>query len=357
MTIQMNPQLFQANCERYLTEVRKVVVGSDEPLWLSLVGMFAGGHVLFESVPGMGKTVIAMTLGSAIKDGVAATFQGTADKLPSDLIGSLIFDQESRKMKVKFGAVKPTQNVVLADEINRLAPKTTSALLSVMEERFLLINEERHDMANPFMLLATENPIEQEGVYPLPESTRDRFALKGVLRYMDRNHEIQLIKRAAIFERDKSKAAGVQPVLTPDDMVAMIEFAKKIKISENIFGYIVDLVRAGRPECDAGKYLPEDLLKAIKVGPSPRGEIWITSCARAAAAIRGGTHVTVADVQKVAPFVLAHRLILRDDVKFRMGAAGKDIDHKIIKTLIQKVDVDAAMSEEAEALRATVTGK
>ncbi len=353
MTIQMNARLFQDNCVNYLGEVRKVVVGSDEPLWLALVGMFSNGHVLYESVPGMGKTVIAMTLGSAIKDGVAATFQGTADKLPSDLIGSHIFDPATRTMKVKFGAVKPTQNVVLADEINRLAPKTTSALLSVMEERFLLINEDRHDMANPFMLLATENPIEQEGVYPLPEATLDRFAVKGVLRYMSRQHEIDLIKRTAIFERDKAKAAGVQQVLTPESIVAMIEFAKKISITDTVFGYIVDLVRAARPECGAKEMLPAELYKLIKVGPSPRAEIWLTSCSRAAAAIRGSSHVTIKDVQAVAPFVMSHRMILKDEVKYKMGEAGKDADRRIVEHLLKTVPVTGVMSEDVEALRAT----
>lgn len=349
MTTNMNSQLFLSNWNRYIGEVKKVVVGSEYPLWLAGVGMFSGGHVLYESVPGMGKTVIALTLGAAIKDGRASTFQGTADKLPSDLVGSLIFDQETGKMRVKFGAVQPDMNVVLADEINRLPPKTTSALLSVMEERYLLINEEKHEMANPFTMLATENPIEQEGVYPLPEATLDRFALKGTLAYMSRAHEIELIKRAAIFERDKAKAAGVEPTLTPEDMRQMIEFAKKqVTISDMVYGYIVDLVRSARPECGAADHLPQEMLRYVKVGPSPRGEIWLTACGKASAAMRGSTHVTIEDIKKVAPAVLAHRLVLDPAYKFQAG--NRDLDQRIIKHLVETVKV-AGMNEEAEELR------
>jgi MoxR-like ATPase len=254
--------------------------------------------------------------------------------MPMDLMGSFRLNPKTNELEILYGAVKPTLNVVVADETNRLSPKTASALLRVMENRVIDIQGTSVTCADPFLVIGTQNPIEQEGVYPLPEALKDRFCMQSSIRRLSRDLEIELTRRPSIYARKQSEAAGVVPVLTPQRMIEMRDHSKALPIEMAVSGYMVDLVRATDPNCDEFAFMPSEFRDLIESGAGLRGSKWLTACSRANAALRGSLQVHVQDAQAVAAFVLQHRITLKPDAKF---SGRKGLEEEIVLALLETV--------------------
>jgi MoxR-like ATPase len=328
-------QVFADNWANYKREVKKIIVGLDDVIDLNGICIFSDGHALLEDIPGAGKTTLALALSAAMKDGVGGVFQGTADLLPMDIIGSKAWNPETRQLEIQHGAVTPKMNILVADETNRLAPKTASSLLMVMQERKLNIQGHIFNCADPFLVIGTQNPIEQEGVYPLPEALLDRFAMKIIPGELAFDDEVDLVRRPATFARDQARSAGVQPVLSTDDMKRMRHYAQtEILMELPVSQYAIRLARATRKRCDEHKYMNPQDQGFLDMGAGRRAGIWMTACAKSHAAMRGSEKVHFEDVQAVAPYVLAHRLTLKADQKF---GGDKDLPQQIVKRLLDSV--------------------
>ena len=288
-----------AHLDRLLAEIRRVIVGQENLLRKMLVGLLSDGHILLEGVPGLAKTTAVATLARAIR----ASFhriQFTPDLLPADIVGTLIFQPRDGSFSVKKGPV--FANIVLADEVNRAPAKVQSALLEAMQERQVTIGEETHHLDDPFLVLATQNPIEQEGTYPLPEAQVDRFMFKLKIDYPTREEEREILARMA-----KGTIPAVSRVVTVDKILSAREVVHEIYMDPKVEEYIVNIVFATR-EPDKIK-LPE-LADLIEYGASPRATIYLTQAARAHAFIRGRGYVTPEDVKSVGMDVLRHRVIV-----------------------------------------------
>jgi MoxR-like ATPase len=253
--------------------------------------LLAEGHLLIEDVPGVGKTTLAKALAKAI-DGTVRRIQFTPDLLPSDVTGVAVYDQESRAFEFKPGAV--FANVVVADEINRASPKTQSALLECMEERQVTVDGVTYELARPFMVVATQNPLEMEGTYPLPEAQRDRFTARVSMGYPDREAELAMLDERATTD-PLTELAPVTDAAHVRDLVAAVS---RLHVAEPLRRYVVSLVEATRRSPD------------LRLGASPRAGLQLLRAARATAALAGRDHVLPDDVQAVAVPVLAHRLLL-----------------------------------------------
>lgn len=326
---------FATAWQQYKSQVKKIIVGLDDVINLAGICLFSDGHFLLEDVPGAGKTTLALALSAALKDGHGGVFQGTADLLPMDIIGSKAWNPEKHMLEIQFGAVTPNMHILVADETNRLAPKTASSLLMVMQERKLNIQGQQFDCADPFLVIGTQNPIEQEGVYPLPEALLDRFAMKVVPGELSFEDEVELTRRASVYARDQAKAAKVEPVLTPEDMKKMREYAQtQVALEMAVSSYIVRLVRSTRPRCEEHQFMSPEHREFIDMGAGRRAGLWLTACSKAHAAMRGSDVVHFEDVQKVAPFVLGHRVTLKADVKF---SASKALPLEIVAGLLANV--------------------
>ena len=285
--------------ESVLREIEKVVVGQRRMIERLVVGMLSNGHVLLEGVPGLAKTLAVRTL----SDTVHTKFQRlqfTPDLLPADLLGTQIYNPRTGEFSVKKGPI--FANIILADEINRAPAKVQSALLEAMQERQVTIGEETFPLEDPFLVLATQNPIEQEGTYPLPEAQVDRFMLKVVVDYPSREEEKLVLERMA-FTRERVKA---QPVITPQDIVRLRELIDEIIFEDRVKEYIINLVWATR-EPDTFK-LP--LAQYIEYGASPRATIYLALAAKAHALLRGRGYVLPEDVKAMAMDVMRHRVIV-----------------------------------------------
>jgi MoxR-like ATPase len=284
--------------KRVEAELRKVIVGQDYLLDRLLVGLLARGHVLIEGVPGLAKTLAVKTLAQTL----ALQFQRiqfTPDLLPADLIGTLIYDQRTGEFLPHRGPV--FTHLLLADEINRAPAKVQSALLEAMEEHQVTLGERSHPLPNPFMVLATQNPIEQEGTYPLAEAQMDRFMMKLRVGYPSRAEESEILERMLV-ERDLQ----VTPVLDREHLVALRAVADTVYLDHKIRGYILDLVTATREPRAAGL---ADLAELIAFGASPRASLYLARAAKAMALVRGRGYVIPEDVKEVAADVLRHRVI------------------------------------------------
>lgn len=279
-------------------EVGKVVVGQKYMIERILIGMLCDGHILLEGVPGLAKTLTVNTLASAI-DIDFQRLQFTPDLLPADIIGTLVFNQQSSEFNVKKGPI--FTNLVLADEINRAPAKVQSALLEAMQERQVTIGDETHPLPKPFLVLATQNPIEQEGTYPLPEAQIDRFMLKITVDYPTRTEEREIVERMTDFVQPKAS-----PVVGADDILKAREVVSQVYIDEKIKDYIIDIVFATR---DPATYGLARLKDYIEYGSSPRASIFLTRASRAHAFMRHRGFVTPEDVKAVAPDILRHRII------------------------------------------------
>ena len=284
--------------ERIQTAVGSRVVGQNEMMERLLVGLLTGGHVLLEGVPGLAKTLAVRTLADAIHT-TFRRIQFTPDLLPADLIGTLIWDESQREFVPKKGPI--FANLVLADEVNRAPAKVQSALLEAMQERQVTIGEASWPVPVPFLGLATQNPIEHEGTYPLPEAQVDRFMLKIRVDYPDREEEREILRRVTTDD-----LAPIAAVATPDEILAARSMLPQIRLDERVENYILDLVRATR---EAGSIDPE-LGRWVEYGASPRASIFLGRTARAHAFLDGRPFTVPEDVQAFALDVLRHRIML-----------------------------------------------
>jgi len=284
--------------ERALFEVKHVIVGQDAMIERLLVSAVAGGHCLLEGPPGLAKTLAAKTLATVL-GGTFARIQFTPDLLPADLVGTRIYRPSREQFDVEPGPV--FANVVLADEINRASPKVQSALLEVMAERQVSIGGTTFAVPQPFMVLATQNPIESEGVYPLPEAQRDRFMMKVLVDYPSDREEAEIVRRISIAP------PVANPLLTPDDWAGLQLAAQRVFVHDAVVDYAVRLVAATRRPAAAN--LPE-LAPYISYGVSPRATLALVAASRVLAMMRRRQYVLPRDVFDVAPDVLRHRLVL-----------------------------------------------
>ncbi|MCB4792005.1 MAG: MoxR family ATPase [Elusimicrobia bacterium] len=281
-----------------LSEINKVIVGQNYILERMLIGLLADGHILIEGVPGLAKTLAVKTLSSAIRTKFQR-IQFTPDLLPADLIGTLVYNPSNASFSVKKGPI--FSNLILADEINRAPAKVQSALLEAMQEYQVTIGDTTHALPEPFMVLATQNPIEQEGTYPLPEAQIDRFMLKLKITYPNKEEEKQILERMTSKTLEK-----VNPVITPEDIKKVKAIVHDIYVDEKVKNYIVDIVFATRKPED---YKLENLKSLIAYGASPRATICLTLAAKAYAFIKGRGYVTPEDVKEIGLDVLRHRVI------------------------------------------------
>ena len=281
-----------------MAEIRKVIVGQDALVDRVLVALMANGHILLEGVPGLAKTLLVKT----VAEGVDARFsrvQFTPDLLPADLLGTQIYNPRTTEFSVHKGPI--FANLVLADEINRAPAKVQSALLEAMQERQVTIGGQMFPLGEPFLVLATQNPIEQEGTYPLPEAQVDRFMLKVLVDYPKRDEERSIVDRVTGADWD-----DVQAVITPEQIVRAREMVRRIYVDDKIKEYVLDIVAATR--LPTGEAL-EDLPQLIAYGASPRASIFMVEAARAHAFVKGRGYVTPEDIKQLAPDVLRHRVI------------------------------------------------
>jgi MoxR-like ATPase len=283
---------------RILDELRKRIFGQDEMVERLLIGLLTGGHVLLEGVPGLAKTLTIRSLAATI-DATFQRIQFTPDLLPADVVGTMVYNQRSGEFTPKRGPI--FANLVLADEINRAPPKVQSALLEAMEEKQVTIGGETFPLPAPFLVLATQNPIEQEGTYPLPEAQVDRFMLKLRIYYPDRETEKQIIRQSANQEPETLTA-----VATTAEILAARKEIAGLYMDEKITDYIVDIVQATRDPAAVGLARLEPL---IEYGASPRASIFLASCARAHAYLCGRGYVLPDDVKAIGADVLRHRII------------------------------------------------
>jgi len=298
-------------------EMGKVIVGQRYMVERVLIGLLTGGHVLLEGVPGLAKTLTVSTLAKALE----VTFkriQFTPDLLPADLVGTMIFRQNTGDFAVKKGPV--FANIVLADEINRAPAKVQSALLEAMQEHQVTIGDTTFDLPHPFLVMATQNPVEQEGTYPLPEAQVDRFLLKVKVGYPSREEEMRIMQLQTVGE-----APTLQRVAGPEDIDRARALIKQIYVDPKLLDYIVDLVQATRNPADFG--LP-DLRRYIEFGASPRATISLNLAARAHAFLRRRGFVTPEDVKAVGLDVLRHRVILTYEA---------EADEESSESLLQKI--------------------
>lgn len=285
--------------DQLLSEIRKVIVGQEYLLERLLVGLLANGHVLIEGVPGLAKTLSVRALAAAIDTGFQR-LQFTPDLLPADLIGTLVYNPKEGVFTTKKGPI--FSNIILADEINRAPAKVQSALLEAMQERQVTIGTETFKLDEPFLVLATQNPIEQEGTYALPEAQVDRFMLKINIGYPSKEEEHKILKRMAVTE----KKMDVSPVVSPKKIVEVRKVINDIYMDEKIERYIVDIVFATRTPADYGM---DDLTDLIEYGASPRASINLALAAKAYAFIQRRGYVTPQDIKSIGPDVLRHRVI------------------------------------------------
>ena len=304
-------------------EVSKVIVGQEDLLEKMLVALLADGHILIEGVPGLAKTLAVKTLAQAIH----AQFQRiqfTPDLLPADITGTLIFNPKEGLFYPKRGPV--FSNFVLADEINRSPAKVQSALLEAMQERQVTIGEKTYQLPTPFMVLATQNPVEQEGTYPLPEAQVDRFMLKVMVTYPTREEEKQILERMSTHQK-----AQVNTQVTPEMILKARQVTDGIYVDEKIKNYIVNLVFATRAPKAAGL---EKLASFIAYGASPRATIFLTQAAKAYAFLNGRGYVTPEDIKAIGLDVLRHRVLLTYEAE-----AENVTSDQIVKQIFDAVDV------------------
>ena len=303
------------------TAIGEVIVGQEYMIERLLVGLLANGHVLIEGAPGLAKTLAVTTLAQALR----AEFhriQFTPDLLPADLVGTLIYEPKSGDFRVRKGPI--FANLVLADEINRAPAKVQSALLEAMQENQTTIGEESFPLPQPFLVLATQNPLEQDGTYPLPEAQMDRFMLKLWITYPNKEEELEIMNRVA-----KTKVVNLaEPVVSTDDIIAARAAVDGIYIDEKLKRYIVDIVHCSR---DPETY-DLDIKKYIDYGASPRASIYLAIAGKAYAFMQGRNHVVPHDIKTIGHDILRHRIITTYEAEAE-GVVSEDLIDKIFETL------------------------
>ena len=303
-----------------LAEARKVLVGQDESFKLLLVAFLSRGHVLIEGVPGVAKTLAAKTLAHLVRADFKRV-QFTPDLMPSDIVGTQVFDAASGRFNLRRGPV--FTNILLADEINRSPAKTQSALLEAMEERQATIDGERHALPDPFMTLATQNPIEYEGTYALPEAQLDRFLFKVLMTYAPFEAEVEVLRRTHRgFDAHDLATSGLTPMLAPSDMPALLAEIEAVRVEDGIFNYITTIAATSRTNAD------------LALGGSPRASIALLRGAKALAAMQGRDYVVPDDVKALALPVYRHRVMLKPEAEIE----GVNAD-MVIQRVLAQVDV------------------
>jgi MoxR-like ATPase len=296
---------------RVRENIQRVIVGKGDVIDLALVAVLCEGHMLIEDVPGIGKTTLAKSIAASL----GCTFsrvQFTPDLLPSDITGINYFNQKIQEFEFRAGPVM--SQVVLADEINRATPRTQAALLEAMQERQVTVDRETYALPRPFLVIATQNPIELEGTFPLPEAQVDRFLLKISLGYPTEDEEHAILLR---FEHDEP-LEDLAAVTTPEELGAMQRAVRDVRVEESVRGYMVDIVRATRNHRD------------IQLGVSPRGTLSLYRACQAWAAIRGREYVLPDDVKRLAPYVLAHRVLINPATRLQ----GRRLDEVLMDVVL-----------------------
>jgi len=283
-----------------LNELGKVVVGQDKLLNRLLIGLFTGGHILLEGVPGLAKTLTINSMAKVLHLDFKR-IQFTPDLLPADLIGTMIYKPKIGDYEVKKGPI--FSNIILADEVNRSPAKVQSALLEAMQEKQVTIGDETYLLDRPFIVLATQNPVEQEGTYPLPEAQIDRFMMKVYVDYLDRQQELEVMRRMADINYDYK----IKPILNKEDIFAIRDNVNKVNISDTLERYIIELVFATRRPLEYGL---RDEARYIQFGVSPRATIYLNRAAKALAYLEGRDYVLPEDIKELAPDIMNHRILL-----------------------------------------------
>jgi MoxR-like ATPase len=306
---------FEEQFEALVSNVERVIQGKREVIQMALACLVADGHLLIEDVPGVGKTMLAKAISRSI-DGTWHRIQFTPDLLPSDVTGVSVWNRADNEFEFRQGGI--FANIVLADEVNRASPKTQSALLEAMEERQVTVDVVTHDLQRPFMVIATQNPIEYEGTYPLPEAQLDRFLMRIKVGYPDRAAGIDILETHGAVE----PVDNLAPVLSAADVVKLQEAVTGIYVAPSLKGYIIDVAEATRHERD------------LVLGVSPRGALALQRASRAYAAAAGRDYVIPDDLKLLAGSVLEHRLILSPEAQLRGGSASE-----VLQSVLSKVPV------------------
>ena len=288
-----------------VANIDRAILGKEEAIRLVVAAMLSNGHVLLEDVPGTGKTVLAKALANTV-DGTQSRIQFTPDLLPSDVTGVSIYDQSNGRFEFHRGPI--FASVVLADEINRASPKTQSALLEVMEEGVVTIDGVGHPVGAPFLVIATQNPIEQAGTYALPEAQLDRFLIKTALGYPDHATTVSLL----LDSSNRARASSIQPIIASESIVTMSQLASEVYVDPAVMGYLSEIVTATRADKDSA------------LGVSIRGALALARAAKTWALAAGRTYVTPDDIRELAVPVLAHRVIVDPESEFA-GVTAEDI--------------------------------
>ena len=304
-------------------EVQKVIVGQRELIDRLLIALLTEGHLLLEGVPGLAKTLTVETLSAALNLSFQR-IQFTPDLLPADIVGTMIYNPQEQSFSAKKGPV--FSQILLADEINRAPPKVQAALLEAMSEKQVTLGEKSHPLPTPFLVLATQNPIEQEGTYPLPEAQLDRFMMKVVLSYPVREEEREILSRMVV----RSKMPKVQPVFSPEQLSEVKKILEEIYIDEKILDYVLNLVEATRDPQKYGLNLEE----LIEYGVSPRATLALVHAAKAHALLSDRGFVTPHDIKSIAPNILCHRLSLSYEAQAEELSTGQ-----IVKRILDALPV------------------
>ncbi|MCX7708814.1 MAG: MoxR family ATPase [Clostridia bacterium] len=316
----MNCEFTKNKAKEVIDEVSKIVVGQYEFVEHMVVALLSGGHVLIEGVPGLAKTLASKVMAKVIKADFKRV-QFTPDLMPADITGTKVFDSKSGNFYLKKGPL--FTNVFLADEINRTPPKTQAALLESMEERSVTIDGETHLLEEPFMVLATQNPVEYEGTYPLPEAQVDRFMMKLIVDYIPQKFENQLLQKFnAGFNSSKLQEINIQSVCSFEDIKKCREEIQKVEVNEGVINYITSIIRATRNS------------PSLILGASPRASISLLLVSKTYAAIQGRNFVTPEDIKEMALPVLRHRVLLKPEA----GIDGLKNDD-VIQSILNKVEV------------------
>ena len=310
----MKPEQAAEICKQVVEQVKKAIVGKDQVLERVMLAIISNSHILFEDFPGLAKTLLARSFAMSMGCDFSR-IQFTPDLLPSDITGTYIYNLKTGEFDLRRGPV--FTNILLADEINRAPPKTQAALLEAMQERQTTLDGKTHILTNPFIVIATQNPIEYEGVYPLPEAQLDRFLVRLELGYPNRAEEVEIMKRRMQRGREEVE---LDPVTDTENILALQKTVESIHIDDDILGYITDLVQTTRTQ------------RQVEVGASPRGSLAIFKLARARAVYNGRDFVVPDDVKEVAIAALSHRMIMKSE-SWVKGVDSRLVVREILKTV------------------------